>query len=217
MIPVLIIPILNRYDLLDQNLETIDYPIGEILIINNGKENYVPKRVDLNVRVLNLPSNLGMSASWNLGIKLYPHEQYWVYSSADTHWVPGSLEKLNAVSGRKNLVMTTEAWSCFSLGEEVLRKVGLFDEFFYPIYFEDNDYYERMMLSSVKDGYIDSRIEVNVPQGASQTIGSDVNLKKRNDETFEINKAYFNKKIEEDFKVMGSWNIDRRRANEWLL
>ena len=74
-----------------------------------------------------------------------------------------------------------------------------------------------MMLSSVKDGYIDSRIEVNVPQGASQTIGSDVNLKKRNDETFEINKAYFNKKIEEDFKVMGSWNIDRRRANEWLL
>ena len=217
MIPVLIIPILNRYDLLDQNLETIDYPIGEILIINNGKENYVPKRVDLNVRVLNLPSNLGMSASWNLGIKLYPHEQYWVYSSADTHWVPGSLEKLNAVSGRKNLVMTTEAWSCFSLGEEVVRKVGLFDEFFYPIYFEDNDYYERMMLSSVKDGYIDSRIEVNVPQGASQTIGSDVNLKKRNDETFEINKAYFNKKIEEDFKVMGSWNIDRRRANEWLL
>ena len=217
MIPVLIIPVLNRYDLLDQNLETIDYPIGEILIINNGKENYVPKRADLNVRVLNLPSNLGMSGSWNLGIKLYPHEQYWVYSSADTHWVPGSLEKLNSVSGKRNLVMTTEAWSCFSIGEEVVRKVGLFDEFFYPIYFEDNDYYERMMLSSVRDGYIDSRIEVNVPQGASQTIGSDVNLKKRNDETFEINRAYFNKKNEEDFKVMGSWNIDRRRANEWLL
>ena len=187
------------------------------MIINNGKENYVPKRADLNVRVLNLPSNLGMSGSWNLGIKLYPHEQYWVYSSADTHWVPGSLEKLNSVSGKRNLVMTTEAWSCFSIGEEVVRKVGLFDEFFYPIYFEDNDYYERMMLSSVRDGYIDSRIEVNVPQGASQTIGSDVNLKKRNDETFEINRAYFNKKNEEDFKVMGSWNIDRRRANEWLL
>ena len=72
MIPVLIIPILNRYDLLDESLSSIDYPIGDILIINNGKENYIPKEKDLNIRVLNLPSNLGVSGSWNLGIKLFP-------------------------------------------------------------------------------------------------------------------------------------------------
>ena len=216
MIPVLIIPVLNRYDLLDQNLETIDYPIGEILIINNGKENYVPKRNDLNVRVLNLPSNLGMSGSWNLGIKLYPHEQYWIYSSADTHWIPGSLEKLNAASGKGNLVMTTEAWSCFSIGEDVVREVGLFDEFFYPIYFEDNDYYERVMRSNVKDGYVNGTIEVNAPHGASQTINSDETLKKRNNETFVVNEAYFQQKKNQDFKVNGVWNIDRRRSQEWL-
>lgn len=216
MIPVLIIPVLNRYDLLDQNLETIDYPIGEILIINNGKENYVSKRTDLNVRVLNLPSNLGMSGSWNLGIKLYPHEQYWIYSSADTHWIPGSLKKLNAASGKGNLVMTTEAWSCFSIGEDIVREVGLFDEFFYPIYFEDNDYYERMMRSKVKDGYVDGTIEVNAPHGASQTINSDETLKKRNNETFVVNEEYFNKKKDQNFSAMGYWNIDRRRAQEWL-
>jgi hypothetical protein len=216
VIPVLIIPVLNRYDLLDQNLETIDYPIGEILIINNGKENYVPKRFDLNVRVLNLPSNLGMSGSWNLGIKLYPHEEYLIYSSADTHWVPGSLEKLNSVSGKGKLVMTTEAWSCFSIGEDVIREVGLFDEFFYPIYFEDNDYYERIMRSSIKNGYLDVNIEVNAPHGASQTINSDESLKKRNDETFVVNEAYFQQKKNQDFKVMGYWDIDRRRAQEWL-
>ena len=79
MIPVLAIPVLNRYDLLDDNLDTIDYPVKEILIINNGKENYVPRRQDLNVRVLNLPSNLGMSGSWNLTIKLYPHENKYVF------------------------------------------------------------------------------------------------------------------------------------------
>jgi len=72
MIPILAIPVLNRYDLLDSNLETIDYPIKEILIINNGKEKYESDRKDLNIRVLNLPSNLGMSGSWNLTIKLYP-------------------------------------------------------------------------------------------------------------------------------------------------
>jgi GT2 family glycosyltransferase len=217
MIPVLIIPVLNRYDLLDKNIETVDYPINEILIINNGKENYTSKRSDLNIRILNLPSNLGMSGSWNLGIKLYPHKEYLIYSSADTHWIPGSLEKLNFASGKDKLVMTTEAWSCFSIGENIIREVGLFDEFFYPIYFEDNDYYERIMRSNIKDGYIHGTIEVNVPHGASQTINSDESFKKRNDETFLKNKEYFNKKNNEDFKILGQWNIDRRRENEWLI
>lgn len=216
MIPVLAIPVLNRYDLLDQNLNSIDYPVEEILIINNGKENYVPERKDLNVRVLNLPSNLGMSGSWNLAIKLYPHKPYWIFSSADTHWIPGSLEQLNSESGPGKLVMTTEAWSCFSIGEDMIRNVGLFDEYFYPIYFEDNDYYERVMRSSMKDGYVHGSIKVNAPLGASQTIQSDESLKSRNHETFVINRDYFNKKLEEDFKIMGYWNIDRRRSQEWL-
>jgi len=216
MIPLLAIPVLNRYDLLDQNLETIDYPIGEILIINNGKEKYEPKRKDLNVRVLNLPSNLGMSGSWNLAIKLYPHNEYWMFSSADTHWIPGAMEQLHNASGKTKLVMTSEAWSCFSIGEDIVRNVGLFDEYFYPIYFEDNDYYERVMRSNMKDGYVQGTIQVNIPSGPSQTINSDEKLKNRNHTTFEINKTYFNKKHSEDFKVNGVWNIDRRRENEWL-
>lgn len=216
MIPVLSIPVLNRYDLLDQNLETIDFPINEILIINNGKDNYESKRKDLNVRVLNLPSNLGMSGSWNLTIKLYPHKPYWVFSSADTHWIPGSLEKICNESDKDKLLMTNEGWSCFSIGEDIIRNVGLFDEFFYPIYFEDNDYYERVMRSNMKDGYISGNIEVNVPHGASQTINSDEKLKARNHETFVINENYFRQKKAEDFKINGVWNIDRRRAQEWL-
>ena len=216
MIPVLAIPVLNRYDLLDQNLETIDFPIGEILIINNGKEPYKTKRKDLNVRVLNLPSNLGMSGSWNLTIKLYPHKPYWVFSSADTHWIPGALEKIYNASNKDKLVMTNEGWSCFSIGEDLIREVGLFDEFFYPIYFEDNDYYERVMRSNLKNGYISGTIEVNAPHGASQTINSDEKLKTRNNETFVVNEVYFQQKKFEDFKINGVWNIDRRRAQEWL-
>jgi len=216
MIPVLAIPVLNRYDLLDQNIESIDYQVAEILIINNGKEPYEPKRKDLNIRVLNLPSNLGMSGSWNLTIKLYPHEEYWMFSSADTFWIPGALEKLSAESGKGKLVMTTEGWGAFTIGENIIREVGLFDEYFYPIYYEDTDYYERVMRSNVKDGYVSGLIEVNVPHGASQTIKSDVNLTNKNNKTFAINEAYFNKKKSEDFKINGVWNINRRRENEWL-
>jgi len=217
VIPVLAIPVLNRYDLLDQNLKTIDYSIKEILILNNGRDtDYIPPITDLNVKVLNLPSNLGMSGSWNLSIKLYPHEEYWMFSSADTHWVPGSLEQLHNASGKEKLVMTNEGWSAFSIGEDIVRNVGLFDEYFYPIYYEDNDYYERVMRSDIKDGYVNSTIKVNAPHGASQTINSDEKLKNRNNETFVVNEAYFNQKKEQDFKINGVWDIDRRRSQEWL-
>lgn len=217
MIPVLAIPVLNRYDLLDDNLDTIDYPVKEILIINNGKENYIPKRQDLNVRVLNLPSNLGMSGSWNLTIKLYPHEKYWMFSSADTHWIEGSLEKLHNESGPDKLILTTEAWSAFTLGENVVKEVGLFDEYFYPIYFEDNDYYERVIRSSLKDSYVHGTIQVNAPHGASQTIHSDEKLRDRNNETFVKNREYFTEKQESNFSYNKGWDINKRREHEWLL
>ena len=216
MIPVLAIPVLNRYDLLDDNLDTIDYPVKEILIINNGKENYVPRRQDLNVRVLNLPSNLGMSGSWNLTIKLYPHEKYWMFSSADTHWIPGSLEQLHNESSSDRLVLTTEAWSAFTLGENIVKEVGLFDEYFYPIYFEDNDYYERVIRSSFKDNYISGTIKVNAPHGASQTIHSDERLRNKNNETFLKNKDYFIEKQGSNFLHSKGWNLDKRRDHEWL-
>ncbi len=36
MIPNLIVPVLNRYDLLQRFLDSLDYPIGHLLIIDNG-------------------------------------------------------------------------------------------------------------------------------------------------------------------------------------
>ena len=93
MIPVLIIPVLNRYDLLDNALSTINHPIGEILIVNNGKEDYNPLFPQLNIRVLDLPSNMGCAGSWNLGIKLYPYVPYWMFSSNDVNFYPESLAK----------------------------------------------------------------------------------------------------------------------------
>lgn len=219
MIPVLAIPVLNRYDLLDENLDLIDFPIEEILIINNGKEVYKPKRKDLNVRVLNLPSNLGMSGSWNLTIKLYPHEKFWVFSSADTHWIPGSLQKLYELSNESRMVTTTESFSCFSLGENIVRTIGLFDEYFYPYVFEDSDYAERLNIA-IKNGspleFLHRYVEISVPYGAAQTILSDPDLLKKSDETYQKNKAYWELKQSQNHEVMGNWNIDVRRNQEWL-
>jgi hypothetical protein len=217
-IPVISIPILNRYDLLDASLNAVDFPVGEILIINNGPEIYQPKRKDLNVRVLNLPSNLGISASWNLAIKLYPHESFWVFASADTIWRPGGLEKLFNTSGKSRLVTTHRGFCVFSLGEDLVREVGLFDEYFYPYLFEDSDYAERVRIYNKNNNAemmdIDDVFDKTIGDGT--TVSSDSKIKEKYVETSKKNKNYFDLKASQNFQKIGEWNIDVRRSQEWL-
>lgn len=215
MIPVIIYPVLNRYDLLDKTIESIDYPVNEILIINNGKEFYEAKTNNLNIKVLNLPSNLGISGSWNLGIKLYPHVDYWLFSSADTSFIPNELKKFNEFSGPDYFIKSNSHYSCFSLGSNIVKKIGLFDEYIYPAYFEDNDYNDRMINAGFADYILCPGIQVD-DHGGSQTIKSDENLKKRNDETFERNKQYYNNKKNTGNYFVKGWDLIRRRENEWL-
>ena len=83
MLPNLIVPVLNRYDLLQRMLDSIDFPVRDMLIIDNGGELDTvafPKPV-LNSHVLSMPSNLGVAGSWNLGIKLFPHDSVWTFAS----------------------------------------------------------------------------------------------------------------------------------------
>jgi glycosyltransferase involved in cell wall biosynthesis len=221
VIPVLSIPVLNRYDLLEESLRSVDFPIKEILIINNGLQEYVPSRKDLNIRVLNLPSNLGMSGSWNLTIKLYPHEKYWVFTSADTYWLPGSLEYLCSISNESSLLTSDHGFSCFSIGEDVVRQVGLFDEGFYPYLFEDDDYRERVLRVMKQENgrhlsFDNKKFKVISPNGQGTTIGSDSKLLERFTKTRLLNKKHYMLKESQNFEVPSYWDLDARRAKEWL-
>lgn len=210
-IPVLIVPILNRYDLLESMLDSINYPIDNILIIDNGGE----FKTDKNVKVLNMPTNLGLSASWNLGIKCFPHSKYWLFASADTVWGETSLQEIDQESGPDRLILTNDAYGCFSVGENVVDKVGLFDEYFYPIYFEDNDFHERVVRFCAENTIKSTSIQT-APAVGSQTINSDDKLKNRNHETFVKNKEYYEHKRNNNFEVSNPWSLARRRDQEWL-
>lgn len=218
MIPVLIIPVLNRHDLLTLALDNIDYPIDNLLIINNGlidNYEYSGNNFINNIKILNLPSNLGVAASWNLGIKLYPHAPYWAISSADTIIPSGWIEKISEMSGKDFFVY---GWghNFFTIGEDIVRRVGLFDEYIYPAYFEDNDYDDRINLAGLNDRRKYSGLELDTSKG-SQTIHSDKKLMDRNGSTFVKNQEYyFSKKNSGDYTCRG-WDIDRRRQNEWLI
>ena len=207
----MIVPILNRYDLLESMLNSINYPIDNILIIDNGGQ----FKIDKDIKVLNMPANFGMSASWNLGIKCYPHVKYWLFASADTVWGENALQEIDQISGPDKLILTNDAYGCFSVGENVIERVGLFDEYYYPIYFEDNDFHERVARFCPENTIVSTSIQA-APELGSQTINSDDSLKNKNHETFLKNQEYFKYKQSVNFEQSKIWSLSRRRENEWL-
>jgi GT2 family glycosyltransferase len=204
----LIVPVLNRYDLLQRMVESIDYPL-DLLIIDNGDalENLeYPNFV--NLRVLSMPTNQGVAGSWNLGIKLLPFEPVWFFGSADTVYHPGSLKKL-AESKPDRITLNNQFpyWQTFAIGEEVIRRIGLFDENLFPIYFEDNDFMRRAEQAGIAMDYIVCPVD----HDNSSTINSDSDYQRENSRTFIDNQNYYNAKTEGRW----DWSLDRRRNNYW--
>jgi GT2 family glycosyltransferase len=213
MIPALIIPVLNRFDLLEKVLDSIDYPIENILIIDNSNS-YKTNRE--NVHVINLPSNLGVAASWNLGIKCFPHSPYWIIGSNDNKWIPGNLKKFEEISSTEKIVLSSQLWNTFSIGSEIVKTVGLFDENYYPAYHEDTDYIERIRLNNIKDKLEYSNIKMDC-FGASTTMHSDPKFFEKNKITGEDNRLYYMNKIygEDEHYNCYKWDLQRRINNDW--
>jgi hypothetical protein len=218
MIPNLIIPVLNRYDLLERMLQSIDYPIAHLLIIDNGAsqveedlEVHVPACVEMTT-YLPMPSNLGVAGSWNLGIKLFPMDNRWTFASNDMWFAPGQLEKLAWASPSElTLVSSFPYWHTFAVGQDVVQKIGLFDEGIYPAFCEDNDYQRRVEHHGIPITLLD----INTGHDNSSTIHSDSAYRFANNRTFPDNRAYYERKQREGDFTQGSWSLQRRRANNW--
>jgi GT2 family glycosyltransferase len=216
MIPNLIVPVLNRYDLLRRMLASLDYPIRDLLIVDNGgkfEDLFAKDELPVkNLRVFNLPSNLGVAASWNLGIKLFPHDPVWTFASNDVVFEPGALSMLSTASnGSLTLSDRPPYWQTFAVGEDLVDRVGLFDERFYPAYFEDNDFERRVKLA----GFPVTKLSLKVRHDNSSTLKADPKLQEANSRTFVRNKKLYMRK-----ELVGdngwSWTLADRRAGEWL-
>jgi len=218
MLPNLIIPVLNRYDLLTRLLRSIDYPIRDLVIIDNGYgyRDLYGKPMLLGakrVTVLPMPGNLGVAASWNLGIKLLPHDDRWFFASNDMAYAPGSLKILSeARSDELTIAEDFPHWHTFALGEDVVRRVGLFDEGYYPAYYEDTDYLWRLGEAGAKL----RRLSIPAIHDNSSTLHSDERFMEANKRTFQNNQNYHRaKKAGEIPAEDQGWSLDRRRANAW--
>lgn len=215
MLPNLIVPVLNRYDLLRRMIQSIDYPVQHLLIIDNGGEfhDIIHTEFVENIQILNLPSNLGVAGSWNLGIKLYPHHDRWTITSNDVKFHPGNLARIaEARSDRLTLMERAPHWHTFVIGDQVVEKVGLASERFYPAYFEDNDWQRRIEHA----GLPIEKMDVPIDHDNSSTLHSNPAFGERNSQTYIMNMNFYQRKREAGDYTESPWALGTRRWNEWL-
>jgi GT2 family glycosyltransferase len=210
----LIVPVLNRFDLLKRMIESIDVNATVYVINNSGaiQDDFYHENPLVNVHWVELPSNLGVASSWNLGIKMLPFETRWFISSADCWFRPGDLDLLQTAK-RDALTLCDKFpyYQTFAVGDEIVNSVGLFDEALHPIYFEDNDYERRIAHAGLR---VD-RLALQLGHDNSSTISSDARLSLRNETTFRNNQKYFNQKVDAHMFDEGRWQLQIRRANSW--
>ena len=214
MIPVLGFATLKRFDLAQRLLDSIDYDIEHVVIVNNsGTKEFKPvvnKHVK-NLWHIEVPHGLGANGAWNLIIKTTPFAPYWVLPNDDSYFEPGALEIIakQADSQAFNFVNVEPKWSCVIPGEGAVLKAGLWDEAFHPIYFDDDDLERRLKHFGVPFKYIPA----TVLHDNSSTLQA--GYAEANSRTFLRNHSLHSNKIAaEDYGVRG-WSLRIRRDNRW--
>ena len=204
MIPVMIVPILTAPEILSNMLDTIDHKVQHLILIDNGDclDDLPSNEHILRTSVIKMPANLGVAGSWNLGIKAAPFAPWWLIVNFDIAWPAGSLKMFAEQASTDQIVLSRceQPWSAFALGENIVRRVGLFDEGFHPAYFEDNDYSRRCSNEIVRPSAIP------VQHANSSTINN--GYVEKNYATYASNATFFQ-------AGGGGWSLERRRVNSW--
>ena len=192
-------------------LNSVDVPVEHLLVIDNGtgadlgfSDNFKK------VTVLQMPANLGVAGSWNLGIKSFPYAERWFIASNDVVFQPGALAQLSEAR-RDEITLTADAphWQAFALGDEAVNDIGLFDESLFPAYFEDNDYMRRAEFAGVNI----RRIDLDLDHDNSSTIKA--GYQSKNDKTFFANQRLYQSKVDANDYSPGTYSLEIRRVNGW--
>lgn len=209
MIPMMVVPTLTRHDLLDRMLRSVDFPVRHLVVIDNSGRGIVGGSGPWErMTVLPMPTNLGVAASWNLAIKLAHREPYVLICSDDMWWPEGALEGFARESSEDRLVTSSEwpHWMAFTLGMGVVHRVGLFDEGFYPAFFEDLDYLRRCVNVGVN--HVEGPAVHHNNSSTLRTPGA--GFQRKNEKSWESNRALF------ESHVAGGFDPFRWRDLGWL-
>ena len=212
LVPVVIVPVLTEHHRVDAMLDSFDGRIGDLVVIDNGNNSHWEPRTEKAKRVFHyrIPCNLGVAASWNMGIKATCSASGWLVVNHDVVFGTKAVEDIFLQASYSNLVLSGKPpWSCFWLGSQVVRKVGLFHEGFHPAYFEDNDYEVRAQRKGVDI----VRSSAAVYHRNSSTLRSSPQCQQRNQATFDANRRLFEERMVQDLPL--DWDLNRRLELGW--
>ncbi len=185
MIPALIVPILNRPELLERMLASIDAPVDQQIVIDNG--GVVPAGIE----AIRLPHNIGVAASWNLGLMSSPKARWWLICNFDITFAPGDLATIAAaVQPRLPMILQAEGFAAFAITPSAIERIGLFDTGYVNGYVEDDDFTRRANLAGVPI----TAIETGITHVGSSTIYGDKFYMDQNHTSFRANVAYYEAK-----------------------
>jgi GT2 family glycosyltransferase len=185
MIPAIIVPILNRPELLERFSSSVDVPVERMIVIDNG--GVVPAEIE----AIRLPHNIGVAASWNLGLMVSPKARWWLICNFDITFAPGDLEKIAAaVDPRVPMILQAEGYAAFAITPPAVERIGLFDTGYINGYVEDDDYTRRAQLAGVPI----TEIETGITHVGSSTIYGDKFYMDQNHTSFRANVAYYEAK-----------------------
>jgi GT2 family glycosyltransferase len=214
VIPVLGFATLTKFDMAQRLLDSIDYPVEKLVIVDNSGTREFEPRINEHVKdlwLIRVPFGLGANGAWNLIIKSTPHAPYWLLPNDDSWFEPGALETIHhkVDTTAFNFVNVNPKWSCVIPTEGSVGKAGLWDEVFHPVYYDDDDYEWRMK----ELGIAFHHIPATVHHDNSSTLNS--GFQERNNYTFARNRSMLtNKRAARDLGVRG-WNLKVRRENSW--
>jgi hypothetical protein len=208
MIPVMGLPILNKPELMERMLGSVDHDVQRLYIIDNGAV-VTPGMVRgfraNDVHIADPGFNLGVGPSWNLIIKANIQAPWWLITSNDMQFQPGCLSRLvddmDRAAGTPHLARIVighdRKWGhhfgAFALNAECVDTVGWFDENIQPIYYEDTDYIARMERAK-KYGFTLTDIDSESTHVGEQSWKTDSHNAVGNKRSWDLNRDYFDSK-----------------------
>lgn len=169
------IPTINRADLLNEALEKyfFDFPNAEILILDNGNQDIIKRKS--NFKIFRTDKNFGVAKSWNfLCRQAYKTVDYILMLNDDIYLGKNQKDIYKFIKRTSFDLVHGEKHLCSYILPKRIFKEFVFDENFYPAYFEDNDFKYRLLLEKKKiksSSFLNPEIYRN-----SQTIMKDRTL-----------------------------------------
>ena len=233
-LPLLGVPILNRPDLLQRLLDSLDHPVQTLAIVDNSPADSAVSAQLGALRQLGHPmieairiarpfNNLGVAASWNLILSSFPQAPIALLINNDVTLAPGvlgaAMARLNANRPQfLPLMPDPNGFSAFLITALCWDRLGLFDPNFHPAYGEDLDYRDRLRATpevDQLDGSFAHGAMAELNNEHSATIASDAFLEQQNRSSFALNRLWYlsHRRLRQDPR--GTWR--RLWLNQWAI